>query len=192
MASATTSVPWVSAEKIEESAAKLRAKYGVTSTPIDPYELATKMGVPVYQAEFQDESIAGAIRCRDGKPEILVRSGDILTRQAFTVAHELGHYTLHWKPCASDDPAANERSTFVDSDSELYRYGRYGPEDAEASDRDRRYRETQANMFAASLLMPADEVRSEWARHKDVKKLARRFKVSQEAMRFRLDRLELW
>jgi Zn-dependent peptidase ImmA (M78 family) len=189
MPTATTSVPWVSAEKIEESAAKLRAKHGVNSTPIDPYELATKMGVPVYQADFQDGSIAGAIRCNNGQAEILVRSGDSSTRQAFTVAHELGHYTLHWKSCSSDDPAANERSTFVDSDSELYRYG---PENGEASDRDRRYRETQANMFAASLLMPADEVRSEWARHKDVKKLAERFKVSSEAMRFRLDRLELW
>ena len=52
-------------------------------------------------------------------------------------------------------------------------------------------REVQANMFAAALLMPEDATRFEWERLHSVKRMARRFNVSEEAMGYRLDQLGL-
>ena len=54
-----------------------------------------------------------------------------------------------------------------------------------------RRKEIQANMFAASLLMPEDEVRSEWNRLRSVDELARIFNVSEAAMGIRIDQLGL-
>ena len=47
-------------------------------------------------------------------------------------------------------------------------------------------------MFAAALLMPEDQVRAEWERHRSLKDMAHRFGVSEMAMRYRIDQLGLW
>jgi Zn-dependent peptidase ImmA (M78 family) len=51
--------------------------------------------------------------------------------------------------------------------------------------------ETQANIFAAALLMPADLVRHEFGVLPIINKLAQKFNVSREAMGHRLANLSL-
>ncbi len=189
MPQATATVPWRKRSEIERLATETREKYGVGSVPVDPYDLATRMGVDVFQATFAEETTAGAIRWRDGRPEILVREGDPSFRQAFTVAHELGHFLLHWKSSPSGEDG---QATFIDSDLELYRHGPDLSETEPDEARARHHREVQANMFAAALLMPEAEVRKEWRRLASVKKLARAFEVSPMAMNYRIDQLGLW
>ena len=55
-----------------------------------------------------------------------------------------------------------------------------------------RIREIQANWFAAELLMPAELVRAEWNRKPSMKHLTALFNVSEEAMGYRIDSLDLW
>jgi Zn-dependent peptidase ImmA (M78 family) len=52
-------------------------------------------------------------------------------------------------------------------------------------------REIFANQFAANLLMPESEVRSRWQRTASPVTLAAAFRVSQDAMSFRLRNLGL-
>lgn len=61
-------------------------------------------------------------------------------RDRFTIAHELGHYFLHYR-----EPNTNGPMTF-----------RRGA---------RNHAETQANVFAAALLMPAEFFGAAYARH---------------------------
>ena len=49
--------------------------------------------------------------------------------------------------------------------------------------------EIQANWFAAALLMPGELVRIEWDKHLSMAKM---FNVSEEAMGYKLDTLNLW
>lgn len=84
-------------------------------------------------------------------------------RDRFTVAHELGHYFLHSKQGDIQIEAA-----------------RFGTGRAE----------WEANWFAAALLMPEDDVRQQYDRTGEVG-LAARYQVSTEALKVRLDSLEL-
>lgn len=98
-------------------------------------------------------------------------------RQRFTIAHELGHYFLHSK----DQPL------FVDKPQRvMYRNN--------ASTTGEIQKEREANAFAAALLMPKELVVHELNNCGDqetdlVKYLAKRFKVSEQAMSFRLSNL---
>lgn len=87
-------------------------------------------------------------------------------RQAFTVAHEIGHFVRH-------DQLPFER--FLRTESA-----------ALSTDREI---EQEANWFAASLLMPRLLLDRYWPIHRDVKKLAAVFGVSSLAMQYRLQNL---
>ena len=88
-------------------------------------------------------------------------------RDRFTIAHELGHYFLHYLHPKREGPA---------------RFGRG----------ERNNIETQANVFASSLLMPEAEFRAAWGRHAgNLLSLARQFEVSPAAVEVRAQVLNL-
>lgn len=94
-------------------------------------------------------------------------------RRRFTVAHELGHWVLH----AQGAGAAQSRWCRTDEVAEA------GSTSA---------LESEANRFAAAVLMPRALVVAESERVRlNVGVLARRFDVSEQAMRIRLDVLSL-
>ncbi len=106
---------------------------------------------------------------------ILIEESKPKNRKYFTIAHELGHYFLHKEDL-------KEKSLVVDGDATLYRL------DNGLSN----IQESQANYFAASLLMPEDRVRKAWkAFNEDVEKCAELFDVSLSAMSIRVDILDL-
>lgn len=167
-------------QTIEELATRVREENGIAATvPVDPFALATQLGITVRAFKFYDPALSGMLIRRPDLKEILVRSGDPPARQGFTVAHELGHFFLH-----------QNIEEFVDGEANLYRQDFSGDRDETASDN--RRREIQANMFAASLLMPEEQVRAAWRTEKSVKRLAWLFEVSQTAMQYRIDQLRLW
>jgi len=106
-------------------------------------------------------------------------------RQRFSVAHEVGHFVLHYQ----QDPAATD---FFCSPADM----EVGAAQARATaDRARALyyqREAEANQFAAELLMPAGAVR---AMHRvtggQLPRLAAHFDVSAQAMERRLQELGL-
>ncbi|HSZ13743.1 MAG TPA: ImmA/IrrE family metallo-endopeptidase [Solirubrobacteraceae bacterium] len=139
--------------------------------PVDPFVIAQKLGIKAYAAGL-DEGISGMLVKRAGEdPEIYVHASDSPNRRRFTCAHELGHY---YKRSATGDTEWE----YVEHRDLLTSAGN----DAE---------EIYANKFAASLLMPREEVERRCTDGRAVPTLAFEFGVSEDAMRFRLVNLGL-
>lgn len=143
--------------------------------------------------------------------EILVSRDDPITRRRFTVAHELGHYVLHALPLleagatifseAQPGGRSSEAADTMDEGRELGERGDVrvtGGAVARATDIHRW--ETEANQFAAELLMPealcralVDQFRDDFGDGRKVlaKRLGSELLVSQAAMTNRLETLGL-
>jgi hypothetical protein len=93
-------------------------------------------------------------------------------RAAFALAHELGHIVLHGEPCRCADADIDERP-----ETERLPYGdasvdAYNP---------RQQRELAANVFAATFLLPPDEVRGRFEAGASFGQLATDYGVSPTA-----------
>jgi Zn-dependent peptidase ImmA (M78 family) len=150
----------------------------IDAAPVDVFALAKAAGADVVQHEFEEDGdISGMLYRDDTRTVIGLNSTHSLTRQRFTVAHELGHLKLHpGRPLILDAPA---RVNFRDPTASL------------ATDRE----EIEANAFAAALLMPERLVleavsRLLTAAHYTPETLtmllAKEFEVSEAAMGYRL------
>lgn len=164
--------------EVELRAMEVLRQHGLYSLPIDPVQLANRLGVTVNNAKFADDSLAGLIAKRGGHTRILVEQADPPYRKRFSIAHELGHHFLHLL----------EDGEIVDKRADMFRE----KEPVGGHISSERMREIQANWFAAALLMPAEFVREEWARNPSIAHMARVFNVSEEAMGYRVDALDLW
>lgn len=165
-----------------KSDVQLRARealrdHGLIGGPVDPVRLAGALGVKVYNAKFGAKGIHGLLAIRSGRPSIYVEASDAPARKRFTIAHELGHYLLHFgdQDIEHIDEADDFRSV-ADLDEG------WSPE---------RRREWEANTFAAALLMDEESVREHWPRVGSVDGMAALYQVSKQAMVFRLAELGL-
>lgn len=135
--------------------------------PIDLTKVLEKYNIALEYGKFPSQDISGAFDRSTNR--IYISEDDIYHRQAFTLAHELGHIILH-----------------ADKDKEIfYRYQTLNLEKEDGIE------ETEANWFAASLLMPKNLILKFWSLTKDVNKLADIFGVSNSAMFYRLKHLGL-
>lgn len=141
--------------------------------PVELEKIARDLGIHVYVCDL-DEEVSGKLT-RD--PIIGGTSGFVIeinrrhhrNRQRFTLAHEIAHFVLH--------------RDLIDKgvvDNALYR-------SAALSD----HYEAQANRFAADILMPIHLLQQAHKRTPDVRTLANMFGVSVEAMRIRIESLNL-
>lgn len=130
--------------------------------PLNPVELANKLGVQIYSSPDLGE-LSGYYD--EEKRHIVVNANDGLLRQRFTVAHELGHHVMGHGSSPRDS-------------TQKYSQRHYVP------------KEYEANAFAAELLMPEEAVRTMIEqRGLSFDQLLGTFLVSPEAMRIRLERL---
>jgi Zn-dependent peptidase ImmA (M78 family) len=140
--------------------------------PVDVEGLAAELGVRVHRAWLSD-GISGELVCsQSGKYQINVNASDAYTRQRFTISHELGHYVYHRHLIGEgiDDDRAY-RST----DAGRYHNTNIGPK-----------QETQANKFAAGLLMPDHLLYELEEMDLSLQEKAVRLGVSQHALSIRL------
>ncbi len=118
------------------------------------------MGIELFDADLRD--ITGALRRTGERWRIYLNREDAPTRRLFTLAHTLGHYVLH----------TDRRESFVEG----------GFTQAQATDADERFEESEANVFAACLVMPAGAIHAlladERPTEQQVLDLAERFRVS--------------
>jgi len=143
------------------------------TVPVDLVALCDELNIQI-NYEYVDENMSGSIHVsEEGNYTITVNARDTWTRQRFTIAHELGHFLFH-------------RSKIGDGiyDNRLYRHGSDRP-NRKIDQKD----ETQANSFAANLLMPAWFMRQEAARGMSSQELADLMVVSVAAVRVRLKTL---
>ncbi len=129
------------------------------------------------------EGVLGEIRKKkDGRYKISIKKTDHYFRKRFTMAHELGHFVLHGAMIGDGvDDNVKYRST---------------PEGNFYNPNITTREETEANQFAASMLMPENlllprvrETRGEFD-NQFIKDLATEFQVSPQAMKIRLDALK--
>ena len=143
------------------------------TAPVDVVGLCRDLGIEVHEAWLENE-ISGELVSKDnGAYQINVNASHAETRKRFTIAHELGHFIYHRDLIGTgiDDDRAY-RSTDV---------GRYhniniGPR-----------QETEANKFAANLLMPKELILEMKNRGLTSSQMAQELKVSQQAMDIRLE-----
>lgn len=158
--------------QIEELAKKEFLKVGGI-IPVDVVKAAKLHNIDLFathmEQAFNAEPSGMLVKSSD-QWAIFVNIDDSITRQRFTIAHELGHFLIH------------KGQQFVDEFSAGEVFYRDGSETKE---------ESEANYFAACLLMPADKVEEIWPTCKDPKDAAKRFNVSEVSMTYRLKKLEI-
>jgi len=155
---------------------ELKEKYpALMKPPVRIKSLIKKLNITCSEEEFGN-SLSGVAMVEKNRKLISVNKAHSKHRRRFTMAHELGHILLHEDQSLSVDvrPVAFLR------------------DDSSSTGQD--WREVEANYFAASLLMPKEEVESRLRKlcpstddeDELIKLLAKGFGVSPQAMGVRL------
>jgi Zn-dependent peptidase ImmA (M78 family) len=170
--------------EINELAEKYASIYNPENLTPFPYENITKVhnDLDILYLDPDDDGVSGVILYEEAenKFSILINATKHSNRQNFTLGHELGHYFLH-QDILKQEKGFVDDDNFLDTSNIMYRL-----DDAQQS----RY-ETEANHFAAGLLMPSRLVYEAWEVVHDIEECAKLFKVSTIAMSIRLTELEL-
>jgi Zn-dependent peptidase ImmA (M78 family) len=164
------------------AAARVLGRLKGVGQPVSVEAVARSLGAQLSFDPFEESDISGFVARRPGMPTVIgVNSAHPMTRQRFTIAHEIGHLVMHeGQPLIVDKLVrVNLRRAALPSSSV----------------------EVEANRFAAALLMPEALVQREFGRllrkrqrvHVEdlVDSLAKSFGVSSQAMRIRLNELDL-
>lgn len=138
--------------------------------PIPIEDIAESQGLAIQYGKFSEDDVSGILRRNNGQGQVYVSSDEPRYRQVFTIAHELGHFLLH----------ANTKPEEV-----LYR------KDTITLTREDRQIESEANWFAAAMLMPKEKFTKYWNVTHDESLLADYFGVSPTAIRLRIKNLGL-
>lgn len=170
--------------------------------------------VTVISASLNLVPLAGYLHVSPNFGCIFVNQDDRVTRRRFSIAHELGHFLLHFRPLLAELKTRGELLTVSVSDSFEVGDGQSAESDGSA---DRasggavsfsdpsivagllpplEQMEDEADAFALELLMPADVVRAQAVRLALPKddlawKLAAEMLVSRSTMYRRLEELQL-
>lgn len=160
--------------QITQTVTQLLERAGVKEPPIPVERIAHMQGALIRYEPFEGD-LSGLLFREQNQIVIGVNALHSKTRQRFTIAHELGHLALH-----------NTKRLHIDRDYRVYaRDGRSSQADDPI--------EIAANAFAAALLMPSHMLRSDLQDHAidlesdtRIQELADRYKVSVQAMTFRL------
>lgn len=145
----------------------IAAKTGVFYPKNSLLDIAEVSGVKVYVEDLTEigDNVSGAILYKDPKTKkeasIFINKKMSGRRQRFTLAHELGHFFLH----------NGEVKLRID--------------DLDYS-KDNHNEETEANYFAASLLMPKDILKRKLDEGLSIEQLSEYFDVSEVAVQNRI------
>ncbi|OGK13121.1 hypothetical protein A3A93_04135 [Candidatus Roizmanbacteria bacterium RIFCSPLOWO2_01_FULL_38_12] len=129
-------------KRIESVVDNIKMQTGLSYPENDLIEIAKSLGIEVFESDVSEyPNIDGLLEYVDEKgkaePKIFLNKDRPETRKRFTLAHEIGHYVLH----------KNDKV-------------RYRIDELDYSDNAEDTKlETEANYFAAVLLVPEDKLR---------------------------------
>jgi Zn-dependent peptidase ImmA (M78 family) len=153
----------------------------ITEAPVNVEEVAKHLGLRVISMELADD-VSGLLITRPARSCIVIRKNDTVQRQRFSIAHEIGHFVLRHQ-FESGEHVHVDRG---------YRVSHRDQRSASGTDS----KEIEANQFAAALLMPSwivmDNLKtlgSDDLNDEHITNLARKFRVSEQAMTIRLSAL---
>jgi len=160
---------------IRSRAARHRARellkmVGIKNPPVDVNNVAATLGFTVLQFAFA-ETTSGITFIEGNVKSIGVNQYHAPTRQRFSVAHELGHFLSGHESYDNCATHVEDRPIWLDPQNR---------------------QETEANEFAAELLMPEQFLKLDVAEHGlNASYLAKRYEVSEQAMWIQLIDLRL-
>lgn len=146
--------------------------------PVNLKNIMNSLSIKFEEKDYEGQ-LSGAAIFNGNDMIVTVSSKEPESRKRFTIAHEIGHLLLH------ADQALNIDIKPVSLNRDLN------------STTGESWREVEANYFAASLLMPKEDVKSHFEKWSELeedirlKKLAQRYEVSMQAMSVRLNTLGL-
>lgn len=141
---------------------KIRAilnKININEPPVPIEKVAELFSIKVIPYPSFPDNVSGTIIDQKGSIVIGVNSNHHRVRQRFTTAHELGHFL------ANHDLADQIIDDVFDRTTD---------------------KETEANKYAAELLMPKDLLEKDVGKKMDIPQLAKRYDVSEQAISIRL------
>jgi len=139
---------------------------------IDVNHIAEKLNINIILYDFSD-GVSGAFFKDHDNLMLGINKSHSEQRQRFTIAHEIGHYVLH-------------STEFLHYDTKKLDEIYFRADNVSNQD------EVEANHFAAELLMPEKLINKCIDNNiHSIEKLAQRFNVSQNAMRYRLINLRI-
>lgn len=164
--------------KIDALVRELLAAYNVRKAPVPVERITKARGARIFYQSLEDD-VSGFLYRDPAQTVIGVNTHHAPVRQSFTIAHELGHLLLH-----DQQQLHIDRGFRVRLRNEV---SRRGTDDAER----------EANLFAASLLMPKQFLEEDLESAEDVdllgdgffSDLARKYGVSSQALVNRLKNL---
>jgi Zn-dependent peptidase ImmA (M78 family) len=160
---------------IEQTVEDLLRKCRITKPPVPVEKIAEQYRLDIRLAPYEGD-LSGALVRTDDETFIGVNSNHHPNRQRFTVAHELAHFFLH-------------KGMRLHIDKNIWVNWR-----DDQSSKAVQWQEIQANQFAAELLMPTAFLKKDLNRIGRVNEhlvqiLARKYRVSSQAMDIRLNNL---
>lgn len=166
---------------IEHKAEQLLGQNGIDFLPVPVEEVAKKSGINVFPFDLGSE-VSGVLHINNNGADIGYNPSESRVRQRFTLAHEIGHFILHYA----------KSKVFVDNEK-YFQFVMFRSGKSNMADADYKY-EQEANSFAAALLMPKLILQKELQIYNGfdlsdggmVTELAKRFEVSLQAMSFRI------
>lgn len=164
--------------KLEKRAEELLTNARVHNAPVPVKQVADYLGVEIKLADLGED--CSGVLVRNGNHAIIgINWRHHFNRQRFSIAHEIAHFVLHGG------------DTYIDRE---YRVHFRDLESGSGT----RQEEMEANAFAAALLMPIAQVKDAFKRQPfdlteddGLEMLAEKFKVSTQAMTYRLMKLRL-
>lgn len=171
-------------KSIENHAQRILEEMNIKRPAVNVEKIAKERGLKVVPYELGDD-VSGVLYVDKGKGTIGYNPNESEVRRRFTIAHELGHYELH----------RLSKEIFVDNKKfkPLFRDQRSSTGELVI--------EQEANAFAAALLMPRNLLVKEITKQQIdlsdedsdlIENLAAKFKVSTQAMTFRIANLNLF
>lgn len=144
--------------------------------PVDIEGIIRAMGLELNKKAELETEISGELeRLPNDNFRISTNKSDHYFRQRFTMAHELGHYMLHGHLIGN---GLDDTKAYRSGPSGRFYNLNIGPRE-----------ETQANKFAARLLMPKSKIIEHAKVGISVGELAKLFQTSPRAMEIRLSSL---
>lgn len=162
---------------IRTVAGRLLKAHGIEAPPVEVEQIASMLGIRVQFEPAEDELSGFLLRDLNRQKAVIgVNDRHSDNRKRFTIAHELGHYLLH-----------EQEKLHVDRQFRInWRDGTSKKGESEE--------EKEANLFAAELLMPVHFIQQDLSEAEafdlesdaTINELAEAYKVSSQAMTFRL------
>ena len=166
--------------KAIKAARSVLDEFEIVRPPVGIDKIAKKMNTRLMYSPLDDE-LSGMVYIKDGIPVIGVNALHHPNRQRFTIAHEVGHLVMHRDLI--------EKEVHVDKTFLMLRRDTVSTSGTEAI-------EIEANSFAAEILMPEIMISNALKNNAYdiddkllISRLAKQFKVSTQAIQFRLGNL---